>query len=88
MVREYYALGRDEELLKLKRRLQEPDLTSPAAFETNIVQPLIPPSPPILSTTPNTRYNHIDVGDDLVVDVDAHDDEIGEGEWDENVSER
>lgn len=88
MAREYYALRRDEELLKLKRRLQELDLTSPAAFETDIVQPLIRPFPPILPTTPNTRYNHIDVGDDLVVDVDAHDDEISEGEWDENTSDR
>lgn len=88
MAREYYALRRDEELLKLKRRLQEPDLTSPVAFETDIVQPLIPPSPPILSTTPNTRYNQIDVDDDLVVDVDVVDDEIDEGEWDENVSDR
>jgi hypothetical protein len=84
MAHEYYALRRDEELLKLKRRLQEPDLTSPAASETDIVQPLIP----ILSTTPNTRYSQIDVGDNLVVDVDAADDEIDEGEWDEKVSDR
>lgn len=89
MGREYHALRRDEEL-KLKRRLQEPELNLPVAFETNVVGPPIPPSlpsshhphsPPIISSTPNTMINPIDVGDDLSVDVGAHEDTIGiEGE--------
>lgn len=49
--------------------MQEPELTSPTTFETNLGHPLIHASPPILSTIPNTRINPIEVGDDLGVHV-------------------
>lgn len=63
MACEYYALRRDEELLKLNRRLQEPKSTLPATSETNVVHPSIPhfplsshhaQFPPVLSNTSNT----------------------------------
>src|SRR6202011_1296427 len=100
MACEYYAMRRDEELLKLKRKLQEPKSPLPTTFETNVVHPpllsRIPPpsshhahSPLILSTTPNTIISPIDMGDDLGVDVDAHEDTIGvEGEWEDKVNVR
>lgn len=87
------TLRRNEKLLKLKKRLQELDLLSPAVFDSDVARPTIPPSPinyhhaqspPILSTTPNTRIDLIDVGDDLGIDVHAHDDPIGVGHWEDD----
>jgi hypothetical protein len=60
-------------------------LSPPAVFVTNVARPTIPPSPinshhaqspPILSTSPNSRINLIAVGDDTCIDVHAHDDPI------------
>lgn len=46
-------------------------------------------SPPILSTTLDTRTNPIEVGDDLGVDVHAHEDAIDvEGDWEDQGTNR